>query len=90
MPVRREEVHVEYDTLPEHEQLTTAMPPSDEVHEIVRYEEQVVATTRTVPVERVRLVRRVVTTDQVVTAQVRAERLDLAVAVSPPGKAAQP
>ncbi len=80
VPVRREEVYVEYDTLPEHEQMTTAVPPSEEVREIVRYEEQIVATTRIVPVERVRLVRRVVTTDQVRTDQVRAERLDLDVA----------
>lgn len=83
VPVRREEVHVEYDLLPEHEQVTTALPPTDDVREVVRYEEQVQVTTRVVPVERVRLVRRVVTTEQVLADEVRAERLDLDVSGRP-------
>lgn len=47
------------------------------VHEVVLHAEQVVITKQTVPVERVRMVRRVVTRQQHISEQVRAERIQL-------------
>jgi stress response protein YsnF len=52
-------------------------PLSEDVYEVVRYEERVVITKQLVPVERVRLIRRIVTTDQTVAGQVRSELIDI-------------
>jgi hypothetical protein len=48
-----------------------------DIVEVVRYEERVVVTKQVVAVERVRLVRRVITAEQVVGGQVRREVVDL-------------
>jgi len=55
-------------------------------HLQVRYEERVVITKVLVPVERVRLVKQIVTSEQVVTGQVRAERIDVDVVRHPDGQ----
>ena len=78
VPVIREEIELDYDEVPAAEQVPDgAGPLSDDIVEVVRYEERVVVTKQVVAVERIRLVRRVVTADQVVTGQVRREVVDL-------------
>ena len=77
VPVRRQEVRLVYDPLPEHEQAISSTGPSEEIVEVVLHAEQVQITTQIVPVERVRMVRRVVTTGQTVTEQVRSEQIGL-------------
>lgn len=49
---------------------------SEAEYEVVLYEEQVVVQKNVVPVERVTLIKEVVTTDQDVTDQVRSERIE--------------
>jgi uncharacterized protein (TIGR02271 family) len=49
----------------------------EEVLELVRHEEQVVISKQVVPVERVRVVRRVVTEPEVVHGEVRREVVDV-------------
>lgn len=78
VPVTREEIELDYDELPTAKQVPDgAGPLSDDIVEVVRYEERVVVTKQVVAVERLRLVRRVVTADQVVTGQVRREQIDV-------------
>jgi stress response protein YsnF len=77
VPVSREEVRLEVEHFPEHELLPVATVPAPGVLEVVRQEEQVSITKQVVAVERVRLVTRVHTVDQVVAAAVRAERVDV-------------
>jgi len=78
VPVTREEIELDYDEVPAAEQVPDGTEPlSDDIVEIVRYEERVVVTKQVVAVERVRLVRRVITAEQVVSGQVRREVVDL-------------
>ena len=77
VPVTREEIALDYEDLPEYEPVPDGSGLSDGCLEVVRYEERVVVTLQRVAVERVRLVRRVVTVDQLVSGQVRREVVDL-------------
>ena len=77
VPVSREEVRLEVEHFPEHESLPGATAPAPGVLEVVRHEEQVSIIKQVVAVERVRLVTRVHTVDQVVAAAIRAERVDV-------------
>jgi stress response protein YsnF len=76
VPVRRQEVRLVYDAVPDHQQVAADAGPSESVHEVVLHTEQVLFSTQIVPVERVRMVRRVHTTGQAVTAQLRSERIE--------------
>ena len=59
--------------------------PAEHVHEVVLHTEQVLVSTRVVPVERVRMVRRVVTTDHTVTESVHTEQVDVEITDTDPG-----
>jgi uncharacterized protein (TIGR02271 family) len=74
VPVTHEEIAVDYEDIPEHDQVPDGAGPltPDDV-EIVRYEERVVITKQIVAVERVRLSRRVVTIDHTAVGDVRRE-----------------
>jgi stress response protein YsnF len=76
VPLRRQEIRLVHDKIPAHEQHRTATAPTEQSCEVVRYEERVVVTTEIVPVERVRMVRRVRTAEHTVDDEVRAERID--------------
>jgi stress response protein YsnF len=82
VPVRRQEIRLVHEPVPESEQVVTDVAPAEETFEMIAYAEQVVVTTQVVPVERVRLIKRVVTEQAVVTGQVRAEHVD--VEITPP------
>jgi uncharacterized protein (TIGR02271 family) len=80
--VTREEISVEHEEVPPGER--TTLPPDDpgaplseQVLELVRHEERVMVTKEVVPVERVRVVRRVVTEPETVRGVVRREVLDV-------------
>ena len=74
VPVVREEIEIDYDEVPAGALVAEpGVVLSDEVHEIVLHEERVVVTKELVPVERVRLVRRVVPGTQVVGTPLRRE-----------------
>lgn len=77
VPVRRQEARLVYDAVPGDEQEATDVGPAEHVHEVVLQSEQVLFSTRIVPVERVRLVRRVVTTGQPVDMHLAEERIHL-------------
>jgi uncharacterized protein (TIGR02271 family) len=77
VPVRRQEVRLVYDPLPEHEQTIAPTGPSEDTVEVILHAEQVQITTHVVPVERVRMIRRVATTAQTITEPVRSERIAL-------------
>lgn len=76
VPVRRHEVRLVYDAVPDDEQVVSEAVPEEHVHEVVLHTEQVLFDTRVVPVERVRLVRRVVTGERTVTETLGAEQID--------------
>jgi uncharacterized protein (TIGR02271 family) len=84
IPVSREEVRLEYDPLPAHQQTLTDTAPAQETYEVIRHAEQVRFSTQVVPVERVRLVRHVRTTAQALTEQVRAEQISYSTSTPPP------
>lgn len=77
VPVRRQEVRLVFDPVPAHEQSVTSARPVEETHEVILHSEQVLFTTQVVPVERVRMVKHVITTGQTVTEPIRSERIDL-------------
>ncbi len=77
IPVRRQEVRLVVDPLPPAEPASTGSAPAEETYEVVRYAEQVQVTTALVAVERVRMVRRVVTTGQTVTTVLRSEQAEV-------------
>lgn len=77
VPVSRQEVRLVYDPVPPHQQVVSAAPPAEETYEVVLLAEQVLITKQLVPIERARMVRRVVTTGQAITEQVRSEQIDL-------------
>lgn len=78
VPVTREEIELDYEDVPASEQTPDRAGSliSDDL-EVVRFEERVVVTKQVVAVERLRLVRRVVTVDRSVTGQVRRELIDV-------------
>ena len=75
IPVRRQEIRLVQEPLPTHKQVITDTAPAEEIYEVVRYAEQVLFTTEVVPVERVCLIKHVVTTRETVTGQVRSEQI---------------
>lgn len=77
VPVRRQEVRLVYDPVPAHDQSMASVQPSEETHEVILHSERVHFTTQVVPVERVRMVKRVITTGETVTELVRSEQIDL-------------
>ena len=76
--VTREEIALDHEDIPEHDQVPDGTGPlgPDDV-ELVRYEERVVITKEVVPVERIHLMRRVVTADHSVVGEVRRELIDV-------------
>ena len=77
VPVRRQEVRLVYEPVPGDEQVISPAGPAEETVEVILHAEQVEITTQLVPVERVRLVRRVVTGAQTTTEPVRSEQIAL-------------
>jgi uncharacterized protein (TIGR02271 family) len=78
VPVQREEVRVEREPITDANRgRATAGPEiSEEEHELVLHEEEVVTEKRAVPKERVRLDKETVTDEQTVSEQVRKEQID--------------
>jgi uncharacterized protein (TIGR02271 family) len=77
VPVRRQEVRLVYDPVPDNEQVISPTGPAEETVEVILHAEHVQITTHVVPVERVRMVRRVVTGEQTITEQLRSEQIAL-------------
>jgi len=79
VPVQREEVRVEREPITEAniDRATDGPAISDEEHEMVLHEEEVVTEKRVVPKERVRLEKDTVTDEQQVSDEVRKERIDV-------------
>jgi uncharacterized protein (TIGR02271 family) len=78
VPVQREQVRVEREPISDANLgAATAGPAiSDEEHEVVLHEEQVVTEKRAVPKERVRIDKQTVTDDQTVSEQLRKEQIE--------------
>jgi uncharacterized protein (TIGR02271 family) len=78
VPVQREEVRVEREPITDanRDRATAGPDISEEEHEVVLHEEEVVAEKRAVPKERVRLDKETVTDEQTVSEQVRKEQID--------------
>jgi stress response protein YsnF len=83
VPVRHQEIRLVHDPVPEAEQVVTDVTPAEETYEVIAYAEQVLVTTQVVPVERVRLTKRVVTEQTVVTGQIRSEQIDVDITTPP-------
>ena len=79
VPVRREEVRVEREPITDAniDRATDGPAISDEEHEMVLHEEEVVTEKRAVPKERIRLEKDTVTDEQQVSDEVRKERIDV-------------
>ena len=79
VPVRREQVRVEREPITDANigQATSGPEISEEEHVMPLYEEEVVADTRVVPKERVRLDKDVVTEQERVEADLRKERIEV-------------
>ena len=79
MAVRRERVRVEQEPITDAniDRATDGPAISEEEHEVVLHEEEVVTEKPTVPKERVRLDTDVATEEQQVSDQVRQERIDV-------------
>ena len=78
VPVRREEVRIEREPITDGnvEQATDGPALSEEEHEVVLHEEEVVAEKRVVPKERVRMDTATVVEDQHVSEEVRKEQIE--------------
>ena len=78
VPVQREEVRVEREPISEGNVDAAMDGPaiSEEEHEVVLHEEEVVTDKRAVPKERVRLEKDTVTDQQQVSEEVRKERIE--------------
>ena len=78
VPVKREEVRLEREPITDGnvDQALEGPEISEEEHEVVLHEEEVVTEKRAVPKERVRLDKETVTTEQTVSDQVRKEQID--------------
>ena len=79
VPVKREEVRVEREPITDANAGAATDGPaiSDEEHEVVLHEEEVVAETRAVPKERIRMDKETVTDEQQVSETVRKEQVDV-------------
>ncbi len=77
VPVSRQEVRLVYDAVPEHEQVVAHTAPEEETYEVILHSEQVLFSKQLVPIERVRMLRRVHTRAQTATEQVRAEQIEV-------------
>ena len=79
MAVRREEVRLEREPITDAniDRATDGPAISEAEHEEVLHEEEVVTEKRTVPKERIRLDKDVVTEEQQVSDEVRKERIDV-------------
>ena len=79
VPVRREEIRVEREPITDAnvDAATSGPDLSDEEHEVVLHEEEVVADKRVVPKERVRLDKDVTTEEREVSETVRREEVDV-------------
>jgi uncharacterized protein (TIGR02271 family) len=79
VPVRREEVRVEREPITDANRGDALDGPaiSEEEHEVVLHEEEVVADKRAVPKERIRLEKDVETEQETVSETVRSERIDV-------------
>jgi uncharacterized protein (TIGR02271 family) len=79
VPVQREEVRVEREPVTEANVDRAMQGPeiSDEEHEVVLHEEEVVTEKRAVPKERVRMTTDTVTDEQTVSEDVRKERIEV-------------
>jgi len=79
VPVQREEVRVEREPITDANvgQATDGPAISDEEHEVVLHEEEVVTEKRAVPKERVRMETDTVTDEETVSEDVRKERIDV-------------
>jgi uncharacterized protein (TIGR02271 family) len=78
VPVQREEVRVEREPITDANvgRATEGPAISDEEHEVVLHEEEVVTEKRAVPKERVRMTKDTVTDEQTVSEEVRKERIE--------------
>lgn len=79
VPVRREEVRVEREPITDEniDRANNGPAISEEEHEVVLLEEEVVTEKRVVPKERIRLAKDTVTDEQQVSDQVRKEQIDV-------------
>ena len=79
VPVRREEVRVEREPITDANRGDALDGPaiSEEEHEVVLHEEEVVVEKRAVPKERIRLEKDVETDERTVSETVRQERVDV-------------
>ena len=79
VPVRREEVRVEREPITDAniDRATDGPAISEEEHEVVLHQEEVVTEKRAVPKERVRLDKDVIIEEQQVSEEVRKERIDI-------------
>jgi len=79
VPVRREEVRIEREPITDANRDDAVDGPaiSEEEHEVVLHEEEIVAEKRTVPKERVRLEKDIETDEETVSETVRSERVDV-------------
>ena len=79
VPVQREEVRIEREPIRDANVDRALAGPgiSEEEHEVVLHEEELVVEKRVVPKERVRLAKDTVTDEQQVTEQLRKERIDV-------------
>ena len=78
VPVQREQVRVEREPITDANvgDATAGPAISDEEHEVVLHEEEVVTEKRAVPKERVRMDKQTVTEDQTVSEQLRKEQIE--------------
>jgi uncharacterized protein (TIGR02271 family) len=79
VPVEHEEVRIEREPITNAnvDQATQGPAISDEEHEVVLHEEEVVTEKRVVPKERVRMAKDTVTDEETVSDEVRKERIEV-------------
>lgn len=81
VPVQREEVRLEREPITEADADADAAmdgpPISEEEHEVVLHEEEVIVEKRAVPKERVRMDKQVVAGEQTVTDEIRKEQIEV-------------
>ena len=79
VPVKREEIRVEREPITDAnvDDATSGTDISEEEHEVTLHEEEVVTEKRTVPKERVRLDKDVVTDEKTVSEEIRKEQIEV-------------
>jgi uncharacterized protein (TIGR02271 family) len=79
VPVRREELRLEREPITDanRDRATAGPEISEEEHEVVLHEEQLVVDKRVVPKERVRLAKDTITDEQQISEEVRKEQIDV-------------